>query len=198
MYTVEYTDIPRVFFMQNNVGHCCVNVSWDHCYTTICSNDLGSHCCASLFQQCGHSSLCTTVIHSHVACMPPRKNTTDRQSWMGPFKVFFAHAWVWKIHKYRSVWQLFAGRQGERGPQGQVGAQGPPGEPAERGDPGPPGPPGEAGAPGAPGERGPTGPQGLQGFPGSQVCDSFHACQLFHDLAAVAVWVRLYHFWNNL
>jgi hypothetical protein len=74
--SLEYTDIPKVFFTPHLVGHCCTdvtqgdccalghscinvawscamvhsyrNVIWGHCATVCSNNYLSSHCCATM------------------------------------------------------------------------------------------------------------------------------------------------------
>jgi hypothetical protein len=67
LWYLEYTDVPEVFFKPHNIGLCCTNaiwghcwvtmtlgpcytdVVWCHCYAIVCSNtDLHSHCCTTL------------------------------------------------------------------------------------------------------------------------------------------------------
>jgi hypothetical protein len=44
VYSLEYTDIPKVFFMPHRVGHCCTDMIWLQCCTlgqcaTMCYNN---------------------------------------------------------------------------------------------------------------------------------------------------------------
>jgi hypothetical protein len=44
VYSLECTDIPKVFYTPYNLSHCCINVVPGYCCTTM--GALGSHCCA--------------------------------------------------------------------------------------------------------------------------------------------------------
>jgi hypothetical protein len=46
--SLEYSDIPNVFFTPHHVGHCCINVIRGHCCAAGKSytNAIGDQCCA--------------------------------------------------------------------------------------------------------------------------------------------------------
>jgi hypothetical protein len=48
VYSLEYTNIPKVFFTPHHVGRCCNNAIRGHCCSTMrYNNELGSHCCTT-------------------------------------------------------------------------------------------------------------------------------------------------------
>jgi hypothetical protein len=93
VHSSEYTDIPKVFFSPQHVGHCCTHAIIGHCWATICSTmtsiptaawDHVSHCCA------------TMILVIRVAHVLGNKRQTDRHG--RARKVFFAHYRAWRKH----------------------------------------------------------------------------------------------------
>jgi hypothetical protein len=87
VYSLEYNDIPKVFFTPNHVVHCCTNVIQghgcasgnsctnvirDHCCTITCLNNALYHCCATVSSNNDPRSC-------RVDC-PCRKNASDRET----------------------------------------------------------------------------------------------------------------------
>jgi hypothetical protein len=61
-YSLEYTDIPKVFLAPHHLRHCCTNVIRGYCCATMCSNN----------------DMFSVMQIAH----PRRKTTTDRQTVM--------------------------------------------------------------------------------------------------------------------
>jgi hypothetical protein len=61
MCSVEHTDIPKVFFKLQHLGHCCTDVITGHCYVKIFSNnDI-----RSLLHAVIRGHFCTSMIWLH-------------------------------------------------------------------------------------------------------------------------------------
>jgi hypothetical protein len=50
MYSLWYTNIPKVFFMPHNVGLCCTNAFRGNCCVLghSCTNAIQGHCCSKV------------------------------------------------------------------------------------------------------------------------------------------------------
>jgi hypothetical protein len=96
VYSLEYTDIPKVLFTPYHVSHCCTVTRvhfWEamcsnndldyHCYVTMylghcCINDVRHHCYAAVFQQCFLFQLLCNNDLGRASFLPPVRKVTDK------------------------------------------------------------------------------------------------------------------------
>jgi hypothetical protein len=73
--SLEYIDIPKVFFIPNHAGHCCTNV-------------IQGHCCTTMLQQ---------PLDMWVVYLLGKTQQIDRHAWA--LEVFFTHVKLWRTPK---------------------------------------------------------------------------------------------------
>jgi hypothetical protein len=65
VYSLEYTDIPKLFFMSLHVGHCCTSVIQCYCYSLShsCTSVVWGHCCCLGYSFNVTRSHCCSLSH---------------------------------------------------------------------------------------------------------------------------------------
>jgi hypothetical protein len=115
LYSLECTDIPKVFFTPHDVGHYCTDVIWGHSCTVIpCLADWVPHR-NNDSQSCRLSNPMGTDPWSCRLSIPirtpdpqpyristPARNSTDKSEWA--CKMFFAHATAWTPNNQQTLY----------------------------------------------------------------------------------------------
>jgi hypothetical protein len=85
----------QMFFTPHHLGHCCIVIR-DHCWVTVlyCPQvTVAQHCARTMTSVPSVArfpamvppfALLRNNCPGNAICLPPRKNATDRQTWMGP------------------------------------------------------------------------------------------------------------------
>jgi hypothetical protein len=126
VYSLENTDIPKVFCMSHCLGHCCTNVMWGHwcaldhsctdvikghwwalghscavicstCATMHSNNDLPSHCCGITHSNNGLWSHCCTTMGTKDSHCCATMTPVMQLAYPQRKNVTDRHAWVRKV-----------------------------------------------------------------------------------------------------